>query len=93
MDITFKEEEIYDGVITKFNKICAGALEVFIVLIAHASERTKTVRITAKIIERETGFSPFKVVGILNRLKEAEFIEAPFEGQQGKKQIYRLKVY
>ena len=92
MDITFKEEEIKDGVLMEFNKICLGAIDVFVVLVAYASKRTKVARISIKIISEKTGFSSSKVVGILNKLKEAEFIEAPFEGQQGKKQIYKLKV-
>jgi DNA-binding IscR family transcriptional regulator len=92
MDITFKEEEIKDKTLVKFNEIHRGAIDVFLVLIAYASKRTKAARITIDVISEKTGFSLFKVVRILNRLKEAEFIEAPFEGQQGKKQIYKLKI-
>lgn len=92
MDITFKEEEIKDEILVKFNRIHRGAMDVFLVLIAYASKRTKVARITIDVISEKTGFSLFKVVEILNRLKEADFIEAPFEGQQGKKQIYKLKI-
>ena len=92
MDITFKEEEIKDGILAKFNEIHRGALDVFLVLVAYASKRTKAARITIDVISEETGFSLFKVARILNRLKEKGLIEAPFEGQQGKKQIYKLKV-
>lgn len=92
MDITFKEEEIKDGILSEFNKIHRGAVDVFLVLIAYSSKRTKVARITIDIISEKTGFSLFKIVEILNRLKEAGFIEAPFEGQQGKKQIYKLKI-
>jgi len=92
MDMTFKEGEIKDGMIAEFNKICLGATEVFLVLVAYASKRTKAARMSIQTISWKTGFSTAKVVGILNKLKEADFIEAPFEGQQGKKQIYKLKV-
>lgn len=92
MDITFKEREINEGMLAKFNEICLGAIDVFLVLVANASEKTKTARMTIDAISEKAGFSTAKVVGILNRLKEVEFLEAPFEGQQGKKQIYKLKV-
>lgn len=92
MDITFTEGEIKDGTLVEFNKICSGAIDVFVVLVAYASKRTKVARISIDLISEKTGFSTAKVAGILNRLKEAEFLEAPFEGQQGKKQIYKLKV-
>ena len=92
MDIIFTEEDIKEGTLAKFNKIWPGALEVFMVLMAFASKRTKVARITIGTIMDETGFSLVKTVKALNRLKEVEFIEAPFEGQQGKKQIYKLKV-
>lgn len=92
MDITFKEEEVKDGTLAEFNKICLGAIDVFMVLIAYASKKTKVARMSIKLISEKTGFSTAKVVGIINRLKEADFLEAPFEGQQGKKQIYKLRV-
>jgi len=92
MDIIFKEEEINDGLIAEYNKISSGAFEVFLVLTASASERTKATRITIKTIMSRTGFTLPKVVSALNMLKEEGFIEAPFEGQQGKKQIYKLKI-
>jgi len=92
MDIIFKEEEIKGGTFAKFNRICPGAIDVFLVLVVYASKKTKAARITIDVISDETGFSLAKVVRILNRLKEVEFIEAPFEGQQGKKQIYKLKI-
>lgn len=92
MDITFKEEEINNNLIVGFNRIHRGALEVFLVLVANANKRTKATRVSIDLISERTGFSLFKVAGILNKLKEAKFIEAPFEGMQGKKQIYKLKV-
>jgi len=92
MDIIFTEKEIREDILAKFNKIWPGALEVFMVLMAFAPERTKVTRITIKTIMNKTGFSLVKTIKALNRLKEVEFIEAPFEGQQGKKQIYKLKV-
>lgn len=92
MDITFTEEEIRGGTFAKFNRICSGASDVFLVLVIYASKRTKAARITIDVISEETGFSLAKVVRILNRLKGVGFIEAPFEGHQGKKQIYKLKV-
>lgn len=91
MDITFKEEEINDGLLAEFDKLYSGSLEVFLVLVASASKRTKATRMTIDTIMKKTGFSLTKVVKSLNKLKEAGFIEAPFEGQQGKKQIYKLK--
>lgn len=92
MDISFKDEEIKDGMLAEFSKIHSGALEVFLVLVAYASEKTKMARIAISAIMKKTGFSLTKVVKALNRLKEVDFIEAPFEGQQGRKQIYKLKV-
>jgi len=92
MDIVLTEEDIKSGILVKFNKLCPGAFEVFAVLMAYASERSKVAKISLKTIIKKTGFSLTKIVGILNRLKEVEFVEAPFEGQQGKPQIYRLKI-
>lgn len=92
MDIILTEEELRKGILAKFNKVWPGALEVFMVLMAYAPEKTRVARITIKTIMNETGFSLVKAIKALNRLKEVEFIEAPFEGQQGKKQIYKLKI-
>ena len=91
MDITFKEEEIRGGMLCNFYKICSGALEVYMALWANASGKNKTVRISIKTICAQTGISLFKVVGALNKLKETGLIEAPFEGQTGRRQLYKLK--
>lgn len=92
MDIILTEEDIREGVLAKFNKVYPGSLQVFMVLMAYASKRTKVARITIKTVMDKTGFSLVKTVKALNSLKEVEFIEAPYEGQQGKKQIYKLKI-
>lgn len=89
--IEFEKEEIRNGLLRKFYEICPGALEVYMVLWANASEKNKTIRISIKTICTQTGISLCKVVGTLNKLKEVGFIEAPFEGQMGRRQLYKLK--
>jgi len=91
MDINFKEAEIKDELLPVFNAICAGALEVFIVLCAYAPEKTKIAKVTIKTVALKTGFSLSKTAGILNYLKNSTFIEAPLAGRQGKAQSYKLK--
>jgi len=92
MDINFKEAEIKDGLLPAFNSVCSGALDVFIVLCANASEKTKLAKVTIKTIAFQTGFSMSKTVTILNKLKDSKFIEAPLEGHQGKVQSYKLQI-
>lgn len=92
MDITFKEGEIRDGMLAEFYKIHSGAFNTFLVLVAYASEKSNVAEITIETIQKKTDFSLFKVVGALNKLKKAGFIEAPYEGMQGKRQLYKLKV-
>lgn len=92
MDVNFKEKEIKEGTLAHFYRVCPGAIEVFMVLSAYASEETKVAKIPLETIREKTGFSIDKVLRVLRRLKETDFIEAPLEGQQGKIQIYKLKV-
>jgi len=91
MNIVFKEAEVRDGIIARFHEVCPGALNVYMVLMAYCPERTKVAKVSIKSIVEKTGFSLTKVIRVLNKLKDTDFIEAPFEGQQGKPQIYRLK--
>lgn len=91
MDFTFREEGIKEGALVRFYDIHPSALQIYVVLMAYASEKTKIAKITIKTMCRKTGFSSNKVVGILDRLKDAGFIEAPLEGERGKSQIYEIK--
>lgn len=91
MDVSLKEKEIKEGVLANFYRICPGAIEVFMVLSAYASEESKVAKISLKTLCKKTGFSLDKILRVLRRLKETNFIEAPLEGQQGKIQIYKLK--
>lgn len=92
MDISFKEIEIKEGLLSAFNEISPGALEVFMVLCAFAPGERRIAKVSIKDVSLKTGFSMSKTVSILNKLKGVKFIEAPLEGHQGKVQTYKLKV-
>jgi len=92
MDFTFEEEGIKEGELVRFYDIHPAALQVYIVLNAYASEKTKIAKVTIKTICRKTGYSLGTVVKVLDKLKIEGLIEAPFEGQQGKAQMYKLKM-
>lgn len=92
MDFTFKEEGIKEGALMRFYDIHPAALQVYIVLNAYASEKTKMAKVTLKIICGKTGYSLGTIAKILDKLKAEGLIEAPFEGQQGKAQMYKLKM-
>ena len=92
MDINIKDKEIKDGLLSAFHEICPGALEIHMVLCAYASESTKIARVSIKTLCLKTGFSLGKVCSIIATMKAAEFIEVPLAGQQGKTQIYKIKI-
>jgi len=91
MDFTFEEEGIKEGTLARFWVIHPAALHIYMVLCAYASEKTKIAKVTIKTICTKAGCSLGTVVKVLDRLKAEGIIEAPFEGQQGKAQMYKLK--
>ena len=91
MDFTFKEAGIKNGELAQFYEICPGALGLYMVLCAYASEKSKIAKVSIETIIEKTGFSLDKVVRTIRMLKAEGLIEAPFEGRKGKAQIYKLK--
>jgi len=91
MDFTFGEEGIKEGALARFYDIHPAALHIYMILNAYASEKTKIAKVTIDVMCKKTGCSLGTVVKVLDRLKAEGLIEAPFEGQQGKAQMYKIK--